>query len=833
MDQEASPRSTGCAPAFGITLLLVALAAIPAGVAAALPAAGVGLSGWTQLRVPLVAIVLLLLFALVAWLLRRSPAWRPTATLAAALAAVAGYLAVEGALLFLPPLDIALAALIRLVVLGVYLALAVAWVPLLAGLGQAGPLRILGLDSFRWPPFLLGLAAAALVTIPWAYTGSLGDRVTSAELALRALAQTWPEVLLFWGLAFFMLRDGFSHRLAALLTLLAFTAYVIGRQALWPDQFSVLQEAVTVLPAALLLTELRVRGAGVYPLLIPAWAVYALPLLLTDPRDLVTTGLPTPAHLFAYLAAAAIALALGFFLWIGRQVSSSRARQVGEPSLAPRGPSFAALAMAVLFLLSWGLVYALAGEPGFHDDGFLIILSEQADLSGAASITDPHARVDFVYRTLVETANRTQAPLRQELDGLHLPYRPYYIMNMIRVDGHHWSMGRFEGRPGVAQVLLNPNVRPYPHYISWLQVLASGTHVPAPTSLLPNLQAIHADQAWAQGVTGAGVVVAGQDTGVQWDNPALKAHYRGWDGQNATHDYNWHDAWDDTAVPFDPDVHGTHTMGTVLGDDGNGHRVGVAPGARWIACRNMRQGIGNPGAYAECSEFFLAPYPHGGNPFTDGNPALAPQVVNNSWGCPSTEGCQAGTLSPAMDSLRAAGIMMVVSAGNEGPNCGTATTPPANYASVLSVGAVTTTGTVLASFSSRGPVDSLVKPNVSAPGVAIVSCVPGGGYAPFDGTSSAGPHVAGSVALLWSANPALVGQIDATEQLICKTASPRPVDNACTAADVVPPGQLSALSHNPICACGGVTGVPNNLYGCGVIDAGAAVQAVKGGTQGP
>jgi subtilisin family serine protease len=168
--------------------------------------------------------------------------------------------------------------------------------------------------------------------------------------------------------------------------------------------------------------------------------------------------------------------------------------------------------------------------------------------------------------------------------------------------------------------------------------------------------------------------------------------------------------------------------------------------------------------------------------------------------------------------------MMVVSAGNEGPACETASTPPANYDAAFSVGA-TSNGGYIVSFSSRGPIGDLIKPDVTAPGESVRSSVPGGGYAYYPGTSMAGPHVAGLVALLWSAEPSLVGDIDATEALICQTASPRPVDNVCTVEDQVPEGAFGALLSNSVCACGDTTGVPNNVYGCGFIDAGAAVQA--------
>jgi hypothetical protein len=92
----------------------------------------------------------------------------------------------------------------------------------------------------------------------------------------------------------------------------------------------------------------------------------------------------------------------------------------------------------------------------------------------------------------------------------------------------------------------------------------------------------------------------------------------------------------------------------------------------------------------------------------------------------------------------------------------------------------------------------------------------------------AGPHVTGLVALLWSAKPNLIGDMDATEALICQTAVPRPVEKVCAAGDEVPEGAFALLLSNPICACGDVTGVPNNVYGCGFIDAGAAVRAALG-----
>lgn len=150
---------------------------------------------------------------------------------------------------------------------------------------------------------------------------------------------------------------------------------------------------------------------------------------------------------------------------------------------------------------------------------------------------------------------------------------------------------------------------------------------------------INAPDVWALGYKGAGVVIAGQDTGYKWDHAALKEKYRGWNGSSASHDYNWHDAIHsnagtnpcgaDSAFPCDDHNHGTHTMGTMIGDDNMGNQIGVAPDAKWIGCRNMDQGVGTLSTYLECFEFLLAPYAIGQTP-ANGDPSKAPHVINNS-----------------------------------------------------------------------------------------------------------------------------------------------------------------------------------------------------------
>jgi subtilisin family serine protease len=344
-----------------------------------------------------------------------------------------------------------------------------------------------------------------------------------------------------------------------------------------------------------------------------------------------------------------------------------------------------------------------------------------------------------------------------------------------------------------------------------------------------NVKEVGADAVWALGYTGQGVVVGDADTGVAWDHPALKNAYLGWDEAagaadgRADHNYHWYDAWDGKPEPWDDNGHGTHTTGTMVGLDGE-NKVGLAPGARWIACRNMRHGLGNPGSYLSCMEFLLAPFPLAGDRFRDGDPSQGAHVVNNSWGCPKMEGCRPDTLRIAVENLRAAGQMMVVSAGNEGPACSTVQDVPATHDAVFSVGAIER-GDRIASFSSRGPVavdaSQRPKPDIVAPGVDIRSSVPGG-YASLPGTSMAGPHAAGAVALLWSVDPSLVGDIDRTEAILIETAQQLTVDAACPSG----PEDLGM-----VCACGDDTSnsVPNNVYGWGQVDVWAAVQRLLEG----
>ncbi|HVF35974.1 MAG TPA: S8 family serine peptidase [Candidatus Saccharimonadia bacterium] len=473
---------------------------------------------------------------------------------------------------------------------------------------------------------------------------------------------------------------------------------------------------------------------------------------------------------------------------------------------------------------------------------FMVYLREQADLSGANALATKDAKGRFVHDRLTAIARATQPGVVLTLSQFGAPHRAFWISNTV------WSKGNLAVVQAVASL---PEVAAI-HAVGRgkLQLPprdASGAHDEAKlaTAVGPGIERSRADDAWALGYEGQGVVVAGADTGVRFTHNALRLRYRGWGGSAASsaHDYNWKDAihipnWPPEPLnacnpggptglgqpsphPCDDDEilgggHGSHTMGSMVGSEGVENQIGMAPKAQWIACRNMSNGVGAIPTYLECMEWFIAPTKVDG---TSPDPAKAPHVINNSWGC--IEGCPPEP-NPLRDSLiasRAAGIVYVASAGNDGSECNTIHHPLARYPEAFTVGSTTHTTDLISSFSSRGPaaVDPsnpsqpfYLKPNISAPGSAIRSALRGSDteYGSLSGTSMAGPHVAGLVALVISANPALAGNVDRIEDIIEASAEKKPTSEGCG-------------GDSP-------TQVPNNTYGAGRIDALAAVMMALG-----
>lgn len=452
--------------------------------------------------------------------------------------------------------------------------------------------------------------------------------------------------------------------------------------------------------------------------------------------------------------------------------------------------------LAGLSISALAAIYFLFGQPGLYGEKVFIVMQQQADLSQVATIADVSERRAAVYETLVNTAEESQISIREKLDAWHVSYTPYYLVNGIEAEVNPLIRMFIEKRSDVAKVLDDPQLRPLPETTE----PKNSTPTDEPTGTEWNLSIIGADKVHSDlGITGEGIVVGNTDSGVDGRHLELEDSYRGVAGSD---DYNWLDPWNDSPFPTDLGGHGTATMSVIAGKD-----IGVAPGVQWIGCVNLARNLGNPARYLDCMQFMLAPYPQGGDAFHDGDPSKGAMIVNNSWGCPEVEGCDTETLEYAAKAMETAGIFLTVAAGNTGYyGCETVEDPLAIYPEVFTVGSINEAGEI-SDFSSLGPVSvdgsGRIKPDLLAPGEEIVLAFPGNQYTKESGTSFAAPHVAGVVALMWSANPDLIGNVALTRQILEETATP--FDGtlpSCVVAD----------------------SVPNNAAGYGVVDAFAAVQ---------
>lgn len=383
----------------------------------------------------------------------------------------------------------------------------------------------------------------------------------------------------------------------------------------------------------------------------------------------------------------------------------------------------------------------------------IIYLEAEANLEVLDSSIDKIERRKSVVQSLQAVAERSQAPVIMQLEqlqnvGVVTSFESLWIVNAIRVNGKLSILAALATQPEIDRVEIDE-----PRLLVEENDPLVG--IPPP-DLTWGLERIRARHVWdGLGVDGSGVTLAIVDTGVEWEHPALVESYRGTpDGPVQGHSVNWYDTVDGARAPFDPHGHGTHVAGTAVGKGG----IGVAPGAQWIAVRVLDQyGFGTTGDIHAGFQWLLAP---------SGDPSLSPDIVNNSWG----NVLNVLDYLPDVLALKAAGIIPIFAAGNDGPTEGSIHVP-AGYPDTFAVGASDDIDRV-AWFSSRGPSSFTgeVKPTITAPGAYVLSSLPSNSFGYGNGTSMATPHTAGVVALLLSANPALT-EIDITT-IITGTAAP-------------------------------------------------------------
>ncbi len=403
---------------------------------------------------------------------------------------------------------------------------------------------------------------------------------------------------------------------------------------------------------------------------------------------------------------------------------------------------------------------------------FFVRFAEQSELSAAEDM-EWSERGWYVYNTLTETAQRSQARSQAYLKGQGVNYRSFIAGNELYVSAGNLEQASSLARlTEVAEIIFPPTYQITPDETSkpelsrtWAGELLAN-HAES-TALLPDaiswgVQDANGDEFWTVfDVRGEDILVANIDTGVRYTHEALYTKYACYD--MVDHNNCWYDPDGDYGVPTDLVGHGTHTMGTMVGSDAAyENQIGMAPNAHWIACQGCDGSGCDAVDLAACADWILTP---------GGNPDNRPQVVNSSWGSKFDGDTW---FLPKVDAWRAAGIFPAFSAGNNGPLCGSMGDPGSYQQSFAS--AAHDIDLREYTNGSRGPSifgdTPYTKPNLSAPGVEILSSYNSSDtdYVKMNGTSMATPHTAGAVALLWSCNPALIGQVDLTFRILQENA---------------------------------------------------------------
>lgn len=337
--------------------------------------------------------------------------------------------------------------------------------------------------------------------------------------------------------------------------------------------------------------------------------------------------------------------------------------------------------------------------------------------------------LNAVYSSLQETHNFFRTALNNLKHQINVQskytynykiLRDYYrAINGVALECNEGMINRIRTLPMVKSISSDEKIKAY---------------------LKQSIHQIHADKVQdSLGYKGKGVLIGEIDTGIDYNNPALGGGFG--PGYRITEGYDFANNDND---PMDDHGHGTHVAG-IIGANGGDSLQGVAPEVKFAAVKVLdANGSGWISTIIEGIEYCIDP---DSNPSTDD----AVDIINMSLGGAPTPD---NPLDSAVSNATKAGILSVIAAGNSGESGYGSIGSPGTSESALTVGACDSADHVTF-FSSIGPDDvhSLIKPEVVAPGMNILSTILNNGTASWSGTSMAAPHVTGEAALLKEEHP--------------------------------------------------------------------------------
>lgn len=394
---------------------------------------------------------------------------------------------------------------------------------------------------------------------------------------------------------------------------------------------------------------------------------------------------------------------------------------------------------------------------------------------GNAEVIERKAVIGSLRETAEKTQERLIEYLKQEKrNGTVETFESFYIINAVHVKADKKVIEEIAKRDDVEKIYENGTVKAIKPIIPKDKNIIKPASFDSESEIEWGIKDIGADRVWKDfGVDGTGVTVGIIDTGAYVNHPAIKNKWRGYDPltKKQTAKGNYIDYVDGKLFPDakENNDHGTHVAGTIAGemknsDGGKYNRIGVAPGAKFISARAFNEYGGGHAAILKCAEWMLAP---------GGKAEDAPDIINNSWGGDNNTDTW---FKEVIKHWREANIMPVFAAGNltayDKAEPGTITNP-GSLKEAFAVGAIGASHR-LASFSKWGPsnfadTNGRIKPEIVAPGVQIRSCLATGGFASWNGTSMATPHISGVAALMKSADKSLT--VEKMESILKETAS--------------------------------------------------------------